>query len=88
MTKAHCSLDINLIDWISDTLSQEYTNLQSLQACTIVKVPGSYKYCVRYNMQSSEGCVRLRDALKCIGMHLGGYHYSHVEMSLIVVGSC
>ena len=39
-------------------------------------------------MQSSEGCVRLRDALKCIGMHLGGYHYSHVEMSLVVVGSC
>ena len=37
-------------------------------------------------MQSREGCVRLRDALKCIGMHLGGYHYSHVEMSLVVVG--
>ena len=31
-------------------------------------------------MQSSKGCVRLRDALKCIGMHLGGYHYSHVGM--------
>ena len=31
-------------------------------------------------MQSSKGCVRLRDALKCIGMHLGGYIYSYVEM--------
>ncbi len=31
-------------------------------------------------MQSSKECVRLRDALKCIGMHLGGYIYSHVEM--------
>ena len=38
-------------------------------------------------MQSSKGCVRLRDVLKCIGMHLGGY-YSHVEMSMIVVESC
>ena len=24
-------------------------------------------------MQSSKGCVRLRNALKCIGMHLGGH---------------
>jgi len=29
-------------------------------------------------MQSSKGCVGLRDALKRNGMHLGGYHYSHV----------
>ncbi len=35
---------------------------------------------VRYSMQSSKGCVRLRDALKCVGMHFGGYHYSDVEM--------
>ncbi len=29
-----------------------------------------------------QGCVRLRDALiqKCIGMHLGRYAYSHVEL--------
>ncbi len=26
-------------------------------------------------MQSSKGCIRLRDALKCIGMHLGGQCY-------------
>ncbi len=31
-------------------------------------------------MQSSKGCVRLRDALKCAGMHLGGYFYSHVKI--------
>ncbi len=31
-------------------------------------------------MQSSKGCVRLRDALKCIGMHLGGHCYSRVEL--------
>ncbi len=30
-------------------------------------------------MQSGKGCVRLRDALKCSEMHLGGYDYSHVE---------
>ncbi len=30
-------------------------------------------------MQSSKGCVRLRDALKCIRMHLGGYYYSRAE---------
>ena len=29
-----------------------------------------------YLVQSSKGCVRLRDALKCIGMH----PYSHVEV--------
>ena len=31
-------------------------------------------------MHSIKDCVRLRNALKCIEMHLGGYHYSHVEM--------
>ncbi len=31
-------------------------------------------------MQSSKGCFKLRDALKRIGMHLGRYIYSHVEM--------
>ena len=31
-------------------------------------------------MQSSKGCVRLLDALKCIGMHLGGHCYSRVEL--------
>ncbi len=31
-------------------------------------------------MQSNKGCVRLRDALKCIGMHLGGHYYSRVEL--------
>ena len=38
-------------------------------------------------MQSSKfkGCVRLRDALKYTGMHLGGYHYSQVEMSVVIV---
>ncbi len=30
-------------------------------------------------MQSSKGCVRLRDALKCIGMRLGSYLYSRVK---------
>ena len=31
-------------------------------------------------MQSSKGCVRLRDALKCIEMHLGGHCYHRVEL--------
>ena len=26
-----------------------------------------------------QGCVRLRNALKCIEMHLGDYHYSQGE---------
>ena len=33
-------------------------------------------------MQSSKGCVRLRDALKCIGMHLGGYHYRYLCLTV------
>ena len=65
------SLDIPLVDWISDTRSQGYTGLQSLVKCL--------DHSVRYSVQSSKGCVRLRDALKCIGLHLGGYHYSCVE---------
>ena len=31
-------------------------------------------------MQSNKGCVRLRDALKYIGMHLRGHYYSRVEL--------
>ena len=31
-------------------------------------------------MQSSKGCVRLRDALKCIEMHLGGHCYNRIEL--------
>ena len=62
-----------LIDWISDTRSQGYTDLQSLVKCLDHRD-------VVYSMQSSKGCVRLRDALKCSRMHLGGYIYSHVEM--------
>ncbi len=31
-------------------------------------------------MQSSKGCARLRNALKCIGMHLGGHCYSRIEL--------
>ena len=31
-------------------------------------------------MQSSKGCVRLRDALKCTGTRLGGTYYSRVEI--------
>ncbi len=27
-----------------------------------------------------QGCVRLRNALKCLEMHLGGYVYSQVEL--------
>jgi len=26
-----------------------------------------------------QGCVRLRNALKCVEMHLGGYVYSQAE---------
>ena len=31
-------------------------------------------------MQSSKGCVRLRDALKCTEMHFGGHCYNTVEL--------
>ncbi len=45
----------SLIDWISDALSQGYTNLQSLVTCL-----GLLGYCIRYSMQSSKvvlGCA-------------------------------
>ena len=44
-----------LVDRISDTLSQGYTNLQSLVKCL-----DHAQYAVK------QGCVRLRDALTCI----------------------
>ena len=44
-----------------------YTDLQGL-----VKYL-DHKYAVM------QGCVRLRNALKCIEMHLGDYHYSQSE---------
>ena len=46
---------VPLIDWISDTLFQGYTNLQSLVKCL--------DHRNFYNMQSSKGCVRLHDAV-------------------------
>jgi hypothetical protein len=50
------SSKVPLIDWISDTLSQGYTNLQSLVKCL------DHRYCFGYSMQSSK-VVRLRSAL-------------------------
>ena len=57
-----------LVDRISDTRSQGYTNLQSL-----VKRLNHAQYAVK------QGCVRQRDALTCIEMHLEGHIYSNVE---------
>ncbi len=59
-----------LIDWISDTLSQGYTNLQSLENAWIIEILHLIHYAVK------QGCVRLRNALKCT---LRGYIYSHEE---------
>ena len=42
-------LSISLIDWISHTLSQGYTNLQSLVKCL--------DHRDIYSMQSSKGCA-------------------------------
>ncbi len=72
---------VSLIDWISDTLSQGCTDLQRLVKCLdhrgiVLALDTIYKY----HMQSNKGCVRLRNALRCIGLHLGGYHYSRVDM--------
>ena len=74
---------VSSINWISDTLFQGYTNLQSLVKCLDPRDVVSDTVCSQTKVVS--GCV---DALKCIGMHLEGYHYSHVEMSMIVVESC
>ena len=50
---------VPLIDWISDTLSQGYTNLQSLVKCLDHRGIAWIQYAVK------QGCVRLCNALKC-----------------------
>ena len=52
----------------ADTRSQGYTNLQSLINCL-----DHAQYAVK------QGCIRQRDALTCIGMHLKGHIYSNVK---------
>ncbi len=59
---------VSLIDWISDTLSQGYTNLQSLVKCLDHRGIASDTVCSQ---------ARLCEAAQCIEMHLGGYIYSH-----------
>ena len=64
---AACTGFVNLLDrLISDTLSQGYTDLQSLLKCLDHMGIVLVRYSIRYSMQSSKGCVRLHDALKCI----------------------
>ena len=58
-----------LIDRISDTRSQGYISLQSLVKCL-----DHAQYAVK------QSCVRQRDALTCIGMHLQGHNYSNVDL--------
>ena len=50
---------LSLLDWISDTHSQECTDQQSLMLCL-----DHGDIVAQYAVQ--QGCVRLRDALKCI----------------------
>ncbi len=50
---------LSLVDWISDTRSQEFTDLQSLMTC----LDHGDIVAPRAVMQN---CVRLRKALRCI----------------------
>ncbi len=54
----------------TDTLSQGYTNLQSLVKCLDHRGIASDTVCSQ---------ARLCWAAQCIDMHLGGYIYSHGE---------
>ncbi len=65
--KVRCK-HFSLTDWISDTLSQGYANLQSLVKCLGHRDIASDTVCSQ---------ARLCEAAQCIEMHLGGYIYSH-----------
>jgi hypothetical protein len=58
----------SLIDWISDTRSQGYTNLQSLVRCLDHRDIASDTVCSQ---------ARLCQAAQCDEVHLGGYIYGH-----------
>ncbi len=74
LNKRHAAVYvISLVDWISDTHPQGYTDLQSLVKCL------DHRFCDKSQDAVMQDCVRLRNALKCIEMHLRDYHYSHVE---------
>ena len=62
-------LGVPLIDWISDTLSQGYTNLQSLVKCLDPRIIAVYAV-----------KQRLCQAARCIDTHLGGHCYNRVEL--------
>jgi len=55
-----------LMDWVSDTRSQGYTDLQSLIECL-----------GHSGTVSDTVCIQAK-AVQCTKMHLGGYHNSHV----------
>ena len=68
-----------LIDWISDALSQGYTNLQSLVKCLDHKNIVSDTVCSQAKIVL--GCAMHRNALKCSAMHLGGHCYNRIDIS-------
>lgn len=54
------AITVFLIDWILDTFSQGYTNLQSLVKGWIIEVLYQIHYAVK------QGCVRLCNAYRCM----------------------
>jgi len=61
---------LSLIDWISDLLSQGYTDLESLAKCLDHRGIVSHTVCSQATVCS---------AAQCIEMHLRGYIYSDGE---------
>ena len=65
----------SLIDWFSDTRPQGCTDLQSPVKC--LQAGSSWIIGIVSDSICSQArlyrCVRLRNALKCIEMHLGGH---------------
>ena len=64
-------ISVPLIDWISDTLSQGYINLQSLVKCLGHR-----------SIVSDAVCSQAKVVLGCaiLEMHLGGHCYNRVEL--------
>ena len=52
-----------------------YTFSRIHYSAELGKMPGSYTILCQIHHAVQQGCVRPRNALKCIAMHLGGYCY-------------
>ncbi len=72
----------SLVDFHSIWLAEDVRFSFIIEEYTSPKMQSPVKIQVLCQMQYAvmQGCVGLRDAMKCIEMHLRGYAYSHVEL--------